>query len=130
MPSQHMKISQLVSEFDSVFNLLPTFQRCSTFGQWLCWSTFVSNHGGQMELKWHLRMSLSSFEKLLSFIGHHSKWIQQWCSYDMGSSFLKFRCIACYSTLPVVPTWIFFCWHIQTFILPCCMEDNVCNCPM
>ena len=62
------KISQLVSEFDSVFNLLPTSQRCSTFDQRLCWSTFVSNHGGQVELKWHLHMSLTSFEKLLSFI--------------------------------------------------------------
>ena len=61
-------ILQLVLEFDSVFNLLLTSQRCSTFDQWLCWSTFVSNHRGQMELKWHLRMSLTSFEKLLSFI--------------------------------------------------------------
>ena len=30
------KISQLVSEFDSVFNLLLTSQRCSTFDQRLC----------------------------------------------------------------------------------------------
>ena len=62
------KISQLVLEFDSVFNLSPTSRRCSTFDQWLCWSTFVSNHGGRMELKQHLRMLLTSFEKLLSFI--------------------------------------------------------------
>ena len=62
------KISQLVSEFDSVFNLSPTSRRCSTFDQRLCWSTFVSNHGGRMELKRHLRMSLTSFQKLLSFI--------------------------------------------------------------
>ena len=62
------KISQLVSEFNSVFNLSPTSRRCSTFDQWLCWSTFVSNHRGRMELKRHLRMSLTSFEKLLSLI--------------------------------------------------------------
>ena len=62
------KICQLVSEFDSVFNLLPTSRRCSTFDQRLCWSTFVSNHGGRTELKQHLHMSLTSFEKLLSFI--------------------------------------------------------------
>ena len=34
----------------------------------LCWSTFVSNHGGRIELKRHRHMSLTSFEKLLSFI--------------------------------------------------------------
>ena len=62
------KISQLVSECDSVFNLSLTSRRCSTFDQWLCWSSFVSIHGGRMELKRHLRMSLTSFEKLLSFI--------------------------------------------------------------
>ena len=62
------KISQLVLEFDSVFNLSPTSRRCSTFDQRLCWSTFVSNHGRQTELKRHLRMSLTSFEKLLTFI--------------------------------------------------------------
>ena len=62
------KISQLASEFDSVFNLPPTSHRCSTFDQRLCWSTFVFSHRRQMELKWHLCMSLSSFEKLLSFI--------------------------------------------------------------
>ena len=62
------KISQLASEFDSVFNLLVTSWRCSTFNQQLCWSTFVFNHGGRMELKQHLCMSLSSFDKLLSYI--------------------------------------------------------------
>ena len=62
------KISQIVSEFDSFFNLSPTSRRCSTFDQWLCWSTFVSNHGRRTELKRHLRMSLTSFEKLLTFI--------------------------------------------------------------
>ena len=63
------KISQLVSEFDSVFNWSPTSRRCSTFDQWLCWSTFVSNHGRRTELKRHLCMLLTSFEKLLTFIG-------------------------------------------------------------
>ena len=62
------KISQIVSEFDSVFNLSPTSRRCSTFDQRLCWSTFVSNHGRQTELKRHLHLSLTSFEKLLTFI--------------------------------------------------------------
>ena len=62
------KMCQLVTEFDSVFNLSPTSRRCSTFDQRLCWSTFVSNHGGRTELKRHLCMSLTSFEKLLSFI--------------------------------------------------------------
>ena len=62
------KISHLVSEFDSVFNLSPTSWRCSTFDQRLCWSTFVSNHGRRTELKQHLRMLLTSFEKLLTFI--------------------------------------------------------------
>ena len=62
------KISQLVLEFDSVLNLSPTSQRCSTFDQRLCWSTFVSNHGRRTELKRHLRMSLTSFDKLLTII--------------------------------------------------------------
>ena len=62
------KISHLASEFDSVFNLSPTSRRCLTFNQWLCWCTFVSNHGGRMELKQHLCMSLSLFDKRLSYI--------------------------------------------------------------
>ena len=62
------KISQIVSQLDSFFNLSPTSRRCSTFDQRLCWATFVSNHGRRTELKRHLRMSLTSFEKLLTFI--------------------------------------------------------------
>ena len=57
-----------MSEFDSFFYLSPTSRRCSTFDQRLCWSTFVSNHGRRTELKRHLQMSLTSFEKLLTFI--------------------------------------------------------------
>ena len=30
--------------------------------------TFVSHHAGRIELKWHLCMSMSSFDKLLSYI--------------------------------------------------------------
>ena len=63
-----MKILHVASEFDSVFNLSPTSQRCSTFDQQLCWCTFVSNHRGRIELKRHLHMSMSSFDKLLSYI--------------------------------------------------------------
>ena len=62
------KISHVASEFDSIFNLLPTSHRCSTFDQQLCWCTFVSHHAGRIELKWHLCMSMSSFDKLLSYI--------------------------------------------------------------
>ena len=62
------KISHVASEFDSIFNLSPTSLRCSTFDQWLCWCTFVTHHAGRIELKWHLHMSMSSFDKLLSYI--------------------------------------------------------------
>ena len=62
------KILHVASEFDSIFNLSPISHRCSTFGQWLCWCTFVSHHAGRIELKWHLCMSMSSFDKLLSYI--------------------------------------------------------------
>ena len=62
------QILHVASEFDSVFNLLPTSWRCLTFDQQLCWCTFVSNHRGRIELKRHLHMSMSSFDKLLSYI--------------------------------------------------------------
>ena len=61
-------IWHVASEFDSIFNLSPTSCRCLTFNQWLCWCTFVSHHGGRIELKQHLCMSMSSFDKLLSYI--------------------------------------------------------------
>ena len=107
------KISQLVSEFDSVFNLSPTSRRCSTFDQWLCWSTFVSNHGRRTELKRHLRMSLTSFEKLLSFI-------RQSLKVDMAMAQLRGGVIipeiALYCTLCYIAGGLytdrFFCWDI------------------
>ena len=107
------KISQLVSEFDSVFNLSPTSQRCSTFDQRLCWSTFVSNHGRQTELNRHLPMSLTSFEKLLSFIRQ---------SLEVDTAMAQLRGwviipeIALYCTLRYIAggsyTDIFFCQDI------------------
>ena len=107
------KISQLVSEFDSVFNLSPTSWSCSTFDQRLCWSTFVSNHGRRTELKWYLHMSLTSFEKLLSFI-------RQSLKVDMAMVELRGGVIipeiALYCTLRYIAgglyTDIFFCWDI------------------
>ena len=62
------KISHVASEFDSIVNLSPTSCRCLTFDQWLCWCTFVSHHTGRIELKQHLCMLMSSFDKLLSYI--------------------------------------------------------------
>ena len=62
------KISHVASEFDSIFNLSPTSHRYSTFNQQLCWCTFISHHAGRIELKWHLHMSMSSFDQLLSYI--------------------------------------------------------------
>ena len=107
------KISQLVSEFDSVFNLSPTSRRCSTFDQRLCWSTFVSNHGRRTELKRHLRMSLTSFEKLLTFIRQ---------SLEVDTAMAQLRGgvnipeIVLYCTLRYIAgglyTDIFFCWDI------------------
>ena len=124
------KISQLVSEFNSVFNLSLTSRRCSTFDQWLCWSTFDSNHGRRMELKRHLCMSLTSFEKLLSFI-------RKSLEVDLAMAQLRGRVIipdiALYCTLCYLAGGSYidiFCQYIQTFVLPCCMEDNVCHCPM
>ena len=81
-----------------------------------------------MELKQHLRMSLTSFEKLLSFIRMALKVDS---AMVHGVIILE---IALYCTLHYLAggsyTDIFFGWYIQTFILPCCMEDNVCHCPM
>ena len=57
-----------IKKFNSIFNLSPTSHRCSTFDQCLCWCTFVSHHAGRIELKWHLRMLMSSFDKLFSYI--------------------------------------------------------------
>ena len=62
------KIQHVASEFDNIFNLSPTSHRCSTFDQQLCWCTFVTHHTGRIELKRHLHMSMSSFDKLLSYI--------------------------------------------------------------
>ena len=62
------KISQVASEFNSIFNLSSTSHRCLTFDQWLCWCTFVTHHTGRIELKQHLCMSLPSFDKLLSYL--------------------------------------------------------------
>ena len=83
-----------------------------------------------MELKRHLPMSLTSFEKLLSFIMKslevHSAMVQL-----QGGVIIPE--IALYWTLCYLVDGSYmdiFCWYIQTFILPCCMEDNVCNCLM
>ena len=62
------KILHVASKFDSIFNLSPTSHRCSTFDQQLCWCTFVSHHAGRIELKQYLHISMSSFDKLLSYI--------------------------------------------------------------
>ena len=52
------KILHVASEFNSIFNLLPTSHRCSTFNQQLCWCTFVSHHTGTIEMKWHLYVNV------------------------------------------------------------------------
>ena len=84
-----------------------------------------------MELKQHLRMSLTSFEKLLSFIRS---------SLEVDSAMAQLRDgviipeIALYCMLRYLASGsysdISFGWYIQTFVLPCCMEDNVRHCPM
>ena len=68
MPSQPKEDITVGVGIRQCLQLVADIKECSTFDQWLCWSTLVSHHRGQMELKQHLRMSLSSVDKLLSFI--------------------------------------------------------------
>ena len=82
MPPQHQEDISVGVGIRQCVQLVTDIRRCSTFDQRLCWSTFVSNHSGQMELKWHLRMSLTLFEKLLSFI---------WKSLEVDSAMVQLR---------------------------------------
>jgi hypothetical protein len=61
----------LLPEDNTRAGRLHTTRNPTVFSQRLKWFEFVAKHGGHTMFRQHLRMSLSSFEKLLSYISGH-----------------------------------------------------------
>ena len=131
MPSQHQEDIACCIR-NSIFNLSPTSHRHSTFDQWLCWCTFVSHHAGRIELKRHLCMSMSSLDKLLSYIRESLKVDSNMAQLQGGEIILEISlyCTLCYLAegsytniffFVVISSASFYCviWKTMYVIVQC-----------